>query len=331
MVGARGLVEGDRTSALKASFAPDEDPRSIQLYAIDPEDAAGRPSCWSTPDDGGRPHRPQLRLSRTEGHPARRRRGAAVAHRPVRRDRRRRRANAGDVPVTVKLRTGIDDDHLTYLEAGRIAQDLGVAAVALHARTAEQRYGPPADWSAIARLVEARRPAGAGQRRHLGGGRRAADGRTDRVRRRGRRTWLPRPTVAVPRPAGGVRRRPVPAAPNLGEIADLLVEHAELLVAYGEVRPRAARAAQAHRVVPAGLPGRRTLRRSLNQVERLEELHALLADVDRTVPFDEAMRRQPRGHTTPRSASRCPTGGSRATATARPLPTTPRAEVVSGG
>jgi tRNA-dihydrouridine synthase len=62
---------------------------------------------------------------------------------------------AGDVPVTVTLRTGIDDDHLTYLEAGRVAADLGVAAVALHGRTAEQRYGPPADWSTIARLVDA--------------------------------------------------------------------------------------------------------------------------------------------------------------------------------
>ncbi len=62
---------------------------------------------------------------------------------------------AGEVPVTVKMRLGIDDDHLTYLEAGRIAAGLGVAAVALHARTAEQRYGPPADWSFITRLVDA--------------------------------------------------------------------------------------------------------------------------------------------------------------------------------
>ena len=54
------------------------------------------------------------------------------------------------VPVTIKMRKGIDDEHLTYLEAGRIAQDAGVAAVALHARTAAQHYSGTADWTAIA-------------------------------------------------------------------------------------------------------------------------------------------------------------------------------------
>ena len=59
-----------------------------------------------------------------------------------------------DVPVTMKTRKGIDDDHLTYLDAGRIAQEAGVAAIALHGRTAIQGYSGTADWDAIARLVE---------------------------------------------------------------------------------------------------------------------------------------------------------------------------------
>ena len=62
---------------------------------------------------------------------------------------------AGAVPVTVKMRKGVDDEHLTYLEAGRRAQDEGAAAVALHARTAEQFYSGRADWSAIATLKQA--------------------------------------------------------------------------------------------------------------------------------------------------------------------------------
>jgi tRNA-dihydrouridine synthase len=56
--------------------------------------------------------------------------------------------------VTIKMRTGIDDRHVTYLEAGRIAEDEGVAAVTLHARSAEQLYSGTADWSAIATLKE---------------------------------------------------------------------------------------------------------------------------------------------------------------------------------
>jgi len=62
--------------------------------------------------------------------------------------------HAGDVPVTIKMRKGIDDDHLTYLEAGRIAEDAGIAAVTLHARTCAQHYSGQADWAAIARLKE---------------------------------------------------------------------------------------------------------------------------------------------------------------------------------
>ncbi|MDP4361131.1 tRNA-dihydrouridine synthase, partial [Escherichia coli] len=54
------------------------------------------------------------------------------------------------VPVTGKMRKGVDDDHLTYLEAGRAAAEEGAAWVALHGRTAAQLYGGTADWDAIA-------------------------------------------------------------------------------------------------------------------------------------------------------------------------------------
>ena len=60
----------------------------------------------------------------------------------------------GAVPVTVKMRVGIDADHLTYREAGLRAQDAGVAHVALHGRTAEEYYGGHADWSRIADLAD---------------------------------------------------------------------------------------------------------------------------------------------------------------------------------
>ena len=110
-----------------------------------------------------------------------------------------------DVPVTMKTRKGLDDDHLTYLDAGRIAEESGCAAIALHGRTVAQAYSGEADWQ---RDRGARRPRGhpgPGQRRHLGGGRRAADGRADRCRRRGGRPRLPGPALDLPRPGGGLR------------------------------------------------------------------------------------------------------------------------------
>ena len=64
------------------------------------------------------------------------------------------------IPVTVKMRVGIDSAHETYLDAGMIAANLGVAWVALHARTAEQFYEGKSDWSKISNLVEHLKPTG---------------------------------------------------------------------------------------------------------------------------------------------------------------------------
>ncbi len=86
------------------------------------------------------------------------------------------------MPVTVKFRIGIDDAHHTHIDAGRIAEQEGAAAVALHARTASQRYSGTADWDQIGRLKEAVSTIpGARQRRHLRGQRRPGDDGRHRV------------------------------------------------------------------------------------------------------------------------------------------------------
>ena len=143
--------------------------------------------------------------------------------------------NAGAVPVTVKMRIGIDDEHRTHLEAGRIAADAGVAAVALHARTAAQRYSGTADWAEIARLRDAL-PA---ELPVLGNGDifSAADALAmvagTGMRRRRRRPRLPRPPLAVRRPRGGVRRPArCPRRRRSGRVAATLRRHAELLCAH---------------------------------------------------------------------------------------------------
>ncbi|MDO5723516.1 MAG: tRNA dihydrouridine synthase DusB [Flaviflexus sp.] len=63
-------------------------------------------------------------------------------------------AQAGEIPVTVKMRVGIDDEHHTYLQAGKIAENAGITAVTLHGRTMAQHYSGRANWDLIARLVE---------------------------------------------------------------------------------------------------------------------------------------------------------------------------------
>jgi nifR3 family TIM-barrel protein len=297
MVGARGLIEGDATSLLKASFAPGEDPRSIQLYAVDPTEAAGATELLVGAEqvdhldlNFGCPAPKVTRHGGGAALPWRTDLYAAIIREVVR--------HAGSVPVTVKLRLGIDHAHLTYLEAARVAQDLGVAAVTLHARTAEQRYGPPADWSTIARLVDTVDVPVLGNGDIWGAvdALRMVDetGCAGVVVGRGclGRPWLFRDLQAA------FAGEPIPEPPNLGQVTDLLIEHAELLVdEFGasigirELRKHAGWYLQ-------GFPVGGALRRALNQVETLDQVRELLADLERDIPFDEAVRRQPRGHTT---------------------------------
>ena len=150
MITARALVEGHRKSLELAAFAPDESPRSIQLYGTDPYSirrSHSPPRRRPGRRHPGRSHRHELRLPDEEGHPSRRRRRAPVGASTIARSSSAVQ-NAGDVPVTVKFRVGIDDDAITFIDAGRIAEDEGVKAVALHARTANQLYSGHADWAA---------------------------------------------------------------------------------------------------------------------------------------------------------------------------------------
>ena len=132
--------------------------------------------------------------------------------------------NADGRPVTVKMRMGIDDDHLTYRDAARIAADEGVHWVALHARTAQQMYSGQAQWDAD-RTAGAgpRAAAGTGQRRHLDRRGRGRDDGNDRVRRRGHRPRLPGPALVV-RAAGAPARRGAAAVPDptAAQVCDVL-------------------------------------------------------------------------------------------------------------
>ena len=151
MVSARALLEVNETTSRRASFGPDETVRSIQLYATNPDVVAA--AVRKLVDEDGVDH-VDLNVGCPSPKVTRRGGGSALPAHPVLFGNLVRAAvrAAGDVPVTVKMRKGIDDQHLTFLEAGRRAQDEGAAAVALHARTAEQFYSGRADWNAIGEL-----------------------------------------------------------------------------------------------------------------------------------------------------------------------------------
>ncbi|MGW0198202.1 tRNA dihydrouridine synthase DusB [Nonomuraea sp. NPDC003201] len=154
MITTRALVERNPKTLRMIRFAESERPRSIQLYGVDP-DIVGRAVKMIAEEDLA--DHVDLNFGCPVPKVTRRGGGSALPYKRnlLRRILREAVANAGSLPVTMKMRKGIDDDHLTYLDAGRIAAEEGVAAIALHARTAKQHYGGVADWEAIARLKEA--------------------------------------------------------------------------------------------------------------------------------------------------------------------------------
>ncbi|MEU3597825.1 tRNA dihydrouridine synthase DusB [Streptomyces sp. NPDC006798] len=153
MITTRALVERNDKTMQLIHFDATETPRSIQLYGVDPV-TVGK-AVRMIVDEDLADHIdlnfgcPVPKVTRKGG-------GSALPYkRPLLRAILREAVgNAGALPVTMKMRKGIDDDHLTFLDAGRIAVDEGVTAIALHGRTAAQHYGGTADWSAIARLKE---------------------------------------------------------------------------------------------------------------------------------------------------------------------------------
>jgi nifR3 family TIM-barrel protein len=153
MITTRALVERNAETMKLIEFGPDESPRSLQLYGVDPAVVREAVTMLVAED---RADHIDLNFGCPVPKVTRRGGGAAL---PWKRDLLRDILTAavraaGPLPVTMKMRMGIDDDHQTYLDAGRIAEQSGVAAVALHARTAAQAYSGQADWSAVARLKE---------------------------------------------------------------------------------------------------------------------------------------------------------------------------------
>jgi len=297
MITARALVEGNAKTIGMASFGEDETVRSVQLSSVDP--AVMGLAVRRLVDELGVDHI-DINFGCPAGKVTRQGAGAALPiHRTLFRDIVRAAVgNAGTVPVTVKLRMGVDDDHLTYLESGRSAEAEGVAAVTLHARTAEQLYSGSADWEAIGRLKEAVTTIPV-----LGNGDlwEAADavammaetGCDGVVVGRGclGRPWLFRDLAAA------FRGQPVPAPPGLGDICSMMLIHLDLLCGLftEELGTRQFRKHAGWYLT--GFSVGSQVRRDLALASTVSEVTGLLAGLDHSLPFPPEALRMARGHT----------------------------------
>ncbi len=296
MITARALIEGDRKSLEMASFAPDETPRSIQLYGTDPYSIGEATQQLVTDQlvdhidmNFGCPMKKVTRHGGGAALPWKREHYRSIVRAAV--------AAAGDVPVTVKFRVGIDDNAITFLDAGRIAEDEGCQAVALHARTAQQLYSGHADWHRIYELKQAVTSIPV-----LGNGDIwEADDALRMMRTTGAdgvvvgrgclgRPWLFGDLAEV------FNGRPVPDRPNLGQILDGMVEHAELLCQWRGV-PHGIRDFRKHTGwYLKGFPAGGEMRARLNRIDSLAEMQQIISTLDRSTPFPPGAMRLVRGH-----------------------------------
>jgi nifR3 family TIM-barrel protein len=309
MITARALVEGNRKTLLMASFGAEETTRSLQLYGVDPF-YVGEAVRLLVGE--GRVDHVDLNFGCPVRKVTSRGGGAAIPVKPrlLRGIVRAAVAAAGEVPVTIKFRIGIDDQILTYLEAGRIGEEEGCAAVGLHARTAAQLYDGEACWDAIARLKQAVRRIPV-----LGNGDiwEAEDAlrmmRTTRcdgvIVGRGclGRPWLFRDLADV------FEGREPADPPDFGGVVEVMLEHARLLAEWLGDEASAMRSFRKHSSwYTKGFRGGSPLRQRLMQVTRLDELRAVLAEIDRAQPFPPEAMRVPRGKSAGRQKVALPDG-----------------------
>jgi len=300
MITSRALVERNATTMRLITHHESETPRSIQLYGVDPATVEGAVRVLVEED---RADHIDLNFGCPVPKVTRKGGGAALPWKlELFRDIVTRAARAaGDIPLTIKMRKGIDSDHLTYLDAGRIAEDAGVAAVALHARTAAEFYSGQADWSAIAELKRAVTSVpvlGNGDIWSAEDAVRMMDetGCDGVVVGRGclGRPWLFGDLARALGAPGSAPAAPVDA--NLGFVADAFRRHAELLVEFLEDEERGCRDIRKHVAwYFKGYPVGGDTRAALATASSLDEIDGLLATLDRDAPYPGAAAEGQRG------------------------------------
>jgi nifR3 family TIM-barrel protein len=296
MITSRALVERTPESMRLIQHHESETPRSIQLYGVDPKTVAEAVTMLVAED---RADHIDLNFGCPVPKVTRKGGGAALPWKLglFREIVERAATAAGDIPLTIKMRKGIDADHLTYLEAGRAAEGAGVASIALHARTAAEFYSGTADWSAIAKLKETVTSVPV-----LGNGDIwSADDALRMVAETGcdgvvvGRGCLGRPWLFGDL-AAAFNGEELKAEPTLGEVAQAFKRHAELLVDFFDDEDRACRDIRKHVAwYFKGYAVGGELRAALATSGSLQQIDDLLGQLDWEQPYPGADAEGQRG------------------------------------
>lgn len=298
MITARPLVDGVEKTLRLADFGPDESPRSLQLYGVDPyyvgkavERLVGEGRVDHIDMNFGCPVRKVTRKGGGSALPLKPKLLASIVRAAV------RAAEPARVPVTIKFRLGVNEELMTYSDAGRIGQEEGCAFVGLHARTAAQLYDGTARWEYIGELKSKLSIPVLGN-----GDIWEAEDALRMMRTTGcdgvivgrgclGRPWLFRDLASV------FAGQEPPNPPRLGQVTDIMMEHATLLAEWCGEGP-ALRAFRRHATwYTKGFRGSAQVRSAFMQVSSLSELERVIETLNPLEPFPPSAMRVPRGKT----------------------------------
>ena len=307
MITSRALIERDAETLRMTTFGAEESPRSLQLYGVDP-DVVSRAVAMIVEED--RADHIDLNMGCPVPKVTRKGGGAALPwkHQHFKNILKAAVDASKGIPISVKMRIGIDDDHITYLKAGEIAEEIGIAWVGLHARTALQLYSGQARWQAIKMLKS-----------HisipvLGNGDIWSGNDAKRMFEEtgcdgvivGRgclgKPWL---FADIEFALRGVE---IPTQPDFREVADMMIRHAELLADYLNDEAVASREFRKHVAwYTKGFRVGGETRHRLAMIDSINELRTLLATIE-DQPYPQSVLDEPRGRSSSAKSVALPEG-----------------------
>ncbi|MBE6799372.1 MAG: tRNA dihydrouridine synthase DusB [Ruminococcaceae bacterium] len=153
LASAKGISLGDKKSATYLAVSDSERPYGSQLFGCEPEimAEAAKMAAENNPNfidiNMGCPA-PKVAVSSGGG--------SALLKDPILAGKIIEAvANAVDVPVTVKIRAGWDENSINAVEIAKIAEQSGAKAITVHGRTRKQMYAPPVDHNIIREVKQA--------------------------------------------------------------------------------------------------------------------------------------------------------------------------------